>query len=68
MADALRCSRDGRTLVLHSSDRRAARVCDRFVLLSNGAIRGEAPSRIDGAGIRTAGAVDGLEEAFLALT
>ena len=47
------CARDGRTLVLSIHQiADAARVCDRFVLLSNGTVRGEGTLATDGAGIR----------------
>jgi ABC-2 type transport system ATP-binding protein len=67
VAAALRSfARDGRTLVLsihQISD--AARVCDRFVLLSGGTVRGE--GTLDE--LKTlAGTAGTLEEAFLALT
>jgi ABC-2 type transport system ATP-binding protein len=72
VAEALRSfARDGRTLVLsihQISD--AARVCDRFVLLSGGTVRGE--GTLDElsalAAARVAGTPNTLEEAFLALT
>jgi ABC-2 type transport system ATP-binding protein len=64
-------ARDGRTLVLsihQVSD--AARLCDRFVLLSNGTVRGEGTlaSLMASASERQAQPVSGLEDAFLALT
>jgi ABC-2 type transport system ATP-binding protein len=66
VAAALRTfARDGRTLVLsihQISD--AARVCDRFVLLSGGTIRGEGTL----AELTAQAAAPTLEEAFLALT
>ncbi|MEO7158627.1 MAG: ABC transporter ATP-binding protein [Vicinamibacterales bacterium] len=72
MADALRMfARDGYTLVLSIHQiADAARVCDRFVLLSGGAIRGEGTVKelTALASERRGAAVDGLEEAFLALT
>ena len=72
MADALRMfARDGRTLVLSIHQiADAARVCDRFVLLSDGAIRGEGTIQelTALASERRGAAIDGLEEAFLALT
>jgi ABC-type multidrug transport system ATPase subunit len=72
VAAALRSfARDGRTLVLsihQISD--AARVCDRFVLLSGGTIRGEGTlSELTAlASARQGQPASGLEEAFLALT
>ena len=72
VGDALRSfARDGRTLVLsihQISD--AARVCDRFVLLSGGSVRGEGtlPELIALASRHLNAPVEGLEEAFLALT
>jgi ABC-2 type transport system ATP-binding protein len=72
VAAALRSfARDGRTLVLsihQISD--AARVCDRFVLLSGGTVRGEGTldELIAQAAVRTSGTPGTLEEAFLALT
>ena len=72
MADALRMfAGDGRTLVLSIHQiADAARVCDRFVLLSHGAIRGEGTIQelTALAAERHGAAIDGLEEAFLALT
>jgi ABC-type multidrug transport system ATPase subunit len=72
MAEALRMfARDGRTLVLSIHQiADAARVCDRFVLLSGGAIRGAGTLHelTTLAARRLGAAVDGLEEAFLALT
>jgi ABC-2 type transport system ATP-binding protein len=72
VADALRAfARAGRTLVLSIHQiADAARVCDRFVLLSNGTIRGEGTlGEITSlASQRQGKAIDGLEEAFLALT
>jgi len=66
VAQSLRSfARDGRTLVLsihQISD--AARVCDRFVLLSGGAVRGE--GTLDELTARAGQAT--LEDAFLALT
>jgi ABC-2 type transport system ATP-binding protein len=64
-------TRDGRTLVLsihQVSD--AARLCDRFVLLSNGAVRGQGTlaELMASAADRLAHPVGGLEDAFLALT
>ena len=73
-------ARDGRTLVLSIHQiGDAARVCDRFVLLSGGTIRGEgtldeltalASARIGppGTGSLGSGTLGTLEEAFLALT
>lgn len=61
---------DGRTLVLsihQISD--AARVCDRFVLLSGGRVRGEGTlEELTAAAGRPDGGARDLEEAFLALT
>ena len=72
MADALRTfARDGRTLVLSIHQiADAARVCDRFVLLSNGTVRGEGTLEelTTLASDRQGATIDGLEEAFLALT
>lgn len=72
VADALRSfARDGRTLVLSIHQiTDAARVCDRFVLLSGGTVRGEGTldELIALARTRTSGAIGTLEEAFLALT
>ena len=72
MGDALRrFARDGRTLVLSIHQiTDAARVCDRFVLISNGTIRGEGTlARLTALAAERQGAtIDGLEEAFLALT
>lgn len=72
MADALRLFvRDGRTLVLSIHQiADAARVCDRFVLLSSGSVRGEGTlEELTAIASERHGArVDGLEEAFLALT
>lgn len=72
VADALRgFARDGRTIVLSIHQiADAARVCDRFVLLSNGTIRGEGTlAEITAlASQRHGKPIDGLEEAFLALT
>lgn len=72
VASALRTfARDGRTLVLSIHQiTDAARVCDRFVLLSGGTVRGE--GTLDqlialAASRGSAGAIT-LEEAFLALT
>ena len=64
-------TRDGRTLVLsihQVSD--AARLCDRFVLLSNGTVRGQGTLAevMASAADRVAQPVSGLEDAFLALT
>jgi ABC-2 type transport system ATP-binding protein len=64
-------ARDGRTLVLSIHQiTDAARVCDRFVLLSGGTVRGE--GTLDQltalASQRQRSAITGLEEAFLALT
>jgi ABC-type multidrug transport system ATPase subunit len=64
-------ARAGRTLVLSIHQVvDAARLCDRFVLLSNGTVRGE--GTLDGlmaiAAERQAAPVNGLEDAFLALT
>ena len=64
-------TRDGRTLVLsihQVSD--AARLCDRFVLLSNGMVRGQGTlaDLMSSAADRLAQPVSGLEDAFLALT
>ena len=72
VAQALRSfARDGRTLVLSIHQiADAARVCDRFVLLSGGTIRGEGTldelTRL--ASGRAGRPIAGLEEAFLALT
>jgi ABC-type multidrug transport system ATPase subunit len=72
VADVLRrAARAGRTLVLSIHQvADAARLCDRFVLLSNGTVRGE--GTLDGlialAAGRRAQPVSGLEDAFLALT
>jgi len=72
VAAALRAfANAGRTLVLsihQISD--AARVCDRFVLLSGGTVRGTGSMTdvIAQASARSGQAVAGLEEAFLALT
>ena len=77
VAQALRSfARDGRTLVLSIHQiNDAARVCDRFVLLSGGTVRGEgtldeivtlAATRPRTSG--TPGTSGTLEEAFLALT
>lgn len=72
VAAALRgFARDGRTLVLSIHQiTDAARVCDRFVLLSNGTIRGAGTlTEITTlASERGNTRIDGLEEAFLALT
>jgi len=64
-------TRGGRTLVLsihQVSD--AARLCDRFVLLSNGTVRGQGTlaELMAAASDRQAQPVSGLEDAFLALT
>jgi ABC-2 type transport system ATP-binding protein len=64
-------ARAGRTLVLSIHQvADAARLCDRFVLLSNGTVRGE--GTLDGliamAAGRQSNPVSGLEDAFLALT
>ena len=62
---------EGRTLVLSIHQIvDAARVCDRFVLLSNGRIRGEGTltELMAAASDRGGTPVAGLEEAFLALT
>jgi ABC-type multidrug transport system ATPase subunit len=62
---------DGRTLVLSIHQiNDAARVCDRFVLLSGGTIRGTGTLAdvIAQASSRSGQPVAGLEEAFLALT
>ena len=64
-------ARAGRTLVLSIHQVvDAARLCDRFVLLSNGTIRGEGTlaALIAAASARQAQPVSGLEDAFLALT
>jgi ABC-2 type transport system ATP-binding protein len=71
-------ARDGRTLVLSIHQiGDAARVCDRFVLLSGGTIRGEgtldeltalAEARVGALGTLGTGTLGTLEEAFLALT
>ena len=64
-------AREGRTLVLSIHQIvDAARVCDRFVLLSNGRIRGAGTlaELMTLAGDRSGAPVTGLEEAFLALT
>lgn len=72
VAGALRSfARDGRTLVLSIHQiADASRVCDRFVLLSGGTIRGEGSldelTRL--ASERRGSRVADLEEAFLALT
>lgn len=72
VAQALRSfARDGRTLVLSIHQiADAARVCDRFVLLSGGTIRGEGSlSELTAlASERRGSTVADLEEAFLALT
>jgi len=72
VAQALRSfTRDGRTLVLSIHQiADAARVCDRFVLLSGGTIRGAGtlPELIALASERQQASIAGLEEAFLALT
>ena len=72
VAAALRSfARDGRTLVLSIHQiNDAARVCDRFVLLSGGTVRGEGTldELIAQAAVRTSGTPGTLEEAFLALT
>ena len=72
MADALRMfARDGRTLVLSIHQiADAARVCDRFVLLSGGTVRGEGTLQelTMLASARRGAVIEGLEEAFLALT
>ena len=67
VAAALRTfARDGRTLVLSIHQiTDAERVCDRFVLLSGGTVRGEGTVEELKALARTPGT---LEEAFLALT
>ena len=64
-------TRGGRTLLLsihQVSD--AARLCDRFVLLSNGTVRGQGTlaELMAAASDRQAQPVSGLEDAFLALT
>ena len=69
VAQALRSfARDGRTLVLSIHQiNDAARVCDRFVLLSGGTVRGE--GTLDELTARAGlGDAATLEEAFLALT
>lgn len=72
VAQALRgFAQDGRTLVLSIHQiTDAARVCDRFVLLSGGVVRGQ--GTLDEittlASQRQGAAMAGLEEAFLALT
>jgi ABC-2 type transport system ATP-binding protein len=61
----------GRTMFLSIHQiKDAARVCDRFVLLSGGSIRGEGTLDQLGAlaAVRGAGATNDLEEVFLALT
>jgi ABC-type multidrug transport system ATPase subunit len=61
----------GRTMFLSIHQiRDAARVCDRFVLLSNGRARGEGTLQelAAAAAARGSGAGDDLEEVFLALT
>jgi ABC-type multidrug transport system ATPase subunit len=61
----------GRTVVLSIHQIvDAARVCDRFVLLSAGTVRGEGTlsELVDIASARGARSQDGLEEVFLALT
>lgn len=72
VAQSLRAfASDGRTLVLSIHQiTDAARVCDRFVLLSGGTIRGEGtlPELIALASQRQPSPINGLEEAFLALT
>ena len=72
VAAALRSfARDGRTLVLSIHQiADAARVCDRFVLLSSGTVRGEGTLEelMDLARSRNPGTPATLEEAFLALT
>ena len=72
VAEVLRgAARAGRTLVLSIHQvADAARLCDRFVLLSNGTVRGE--GTLDGliaaAARQQSQPVSGLEDAFLALT
>ena len=72
VAEVLRsAARAGRTLLLSIHQvADAARLCDRFVLLSNGTVRGE--GTLDEltalAATRQAQPVSGLEDAFLALT
>ena len=64
-------ARDGRTLVLSIHQvADAARLCDRFVLLSNGTVRGEGDlaTLVSAANRKQAQPVGGLEDAFLALT
>ena len=72
VADALRgFAREGRTLVLSIHQiADAARVCDRFVLLSGGTVRGEGTLNelVMLASNRRGRPVADLEEAFLALT
>jgi len=72
VAEALRAhATDGRTVVLSIHQiADAARVCDRFVLLSAGQVRGEGTldELAAAAGDRGARAHDSLEEVFLALT
>ena len=72
VGDALRgVASAGRTLVLSIHQiADAARVCDRFVLLSNGTVRAEGTlAEITAlASRRSDASIDGLEEAFLALT
>lgn len=72
VADVLReVAHEGRTLVLSIHQiTDAARVCDRFVLLSSGQVRGEGTLAevMTQAADRGGTPVAGLEEAFLALT
>jgi ABC-2 type transport system ATP-binding protein len=73
VADALRAQvADGRTLVLSIHQiADAARICDRFVLLSGGRVRGEGTLAELSAMAAARGAAPddrGLEEVFLALT
>jgi ABC-2 type transport system ATP-binding protein len=72
VAEVLRQAADaGRTLVLSIHQvADAARLCDRFVLISNGTVRGEGTlaSLAAMASERQAQPVTGLEDAFLALT
>ena len=71
VATALRAfAADGRTLVLSIHQiADAARLCDRFVLLSGGTVRGEGTvDEITARARERDRAIAGLEEAFLALT
>lgn len=63
-------TRAGRTLVLSIHQiADAERVCDRFVMLSGGTVRGEGTAdELKALALRTPGTPSTLEEAFLALT